>query len=107
MVPSNQRIVSVLSTCHFPLSTHRAEGSVADLGVLLLHGYTSSLDTVNGLLPTIERLGLPYRMPVLRGHGTQPSDLRGVTWHDWVADGSAALDELLKEVPRAAVVGLS
>jgi esterase/lipase len=33
-------------------------------GVLLLHGYTSSLDTVNGLVPTLTRLGLPYRMPV-------------------------------------------
>jgi carboxylesterase len=77
------------------------------LGVLLLHGYTSSLDTVNGLVPTLTRLGLPYRMPVLRGHGTHERDLRGVTAADWYADAGAALDDLLGEVPRAAVVGLS
>ena len=77
------------------------------LGVLLLHGYTSSLDTVNGLVPTLERLGLPYRMPVLRGHGTTPRDLRGVTAGDWYADAAAALDDLLRETDRAAVVGLS
>jgi carboxylesterase len=77
------------------------------LGVLLLHGYTSSLDTVNGLVPTLTRLGLPYRMPVLRGHGTHQRDLRGVTAADWYADASTALDDLLREVPRAAVVGLS
>ena len=77
------------------------------LGVLLLHGYTSSLDTVNGLVPTLEHLGLPYRMPVLRGHGTHQRDLRGVTAADWYADASAALDDLLQEVPRAAVAGLS
>ena len=71
---------------------------MADLGVLLLHGYTSSLDTVNGLLPTLERMGLPYRMPVLRGHGTHPRDLRGVTARDWYGDASAALDDLLREV---------
>ncbi|HMA37135.1 MAG TPA: alpha/beta fold hydrolase [Chloroflexia bacterium] len=82
-------------------------GTPAKLGVLLLHGYTSSLDTVNGLLPTLARLDLPYRMPVLRGHGTAPRDLRGVTWPDWYADATAALDALLSEVERAAVVGLS
>jgi alpha-beta hydrolase superfamily lysophospholipase len=75
------------------------------LGVLLLHGYTSSLDTVNGMVPTLTRLGLPYRMPVLRGHGTHERDLRGVTAADWYADASAALNDLLREVPRAAVVG--
>ncbi len=79
----------------------------APLGVLLLHGYTSSLDTVNGLVPTLERLGLPYRMPVLRGHGTHPRDLRGVTWRDWSADAEGSLDDLLGETSRAAVVGLS
>src|SRR4051794_1176233 len=77
------------------------------LGVLLLHGYTSSLDTVNGLLPTLERQGRPYRMPVLRGHGTHQRDLRGVTWRDWYADAGAGLDDLLRETGRAAVVGLS
>jgi carboxylesterase len=77
------------------------------LGVLLLHGYTSSLDTVNGLLPTLEARGLPYRMPTLRGHGTHQRDLRGVTWRDWYADASAALDDLRREAGQVAVVGLS
>jgi carboxylesterase len=77
------------------------------LGVLLLHGYTSSLDTVNGLVPTLERQGRPYRMPILRGHGTHQRDLRGVTWRDWYADASAALDDLRRETDRAVVVGLS
>src|SRR4051794_16351049 len=77
------------------------------LGVLLLHGYTSSLDTVRGLVPTLERLGLPYRMPVLRGHGTHHRDLRGVTARDWYEDAAAALDDLLQETERAAVMGLS
>ncbi|MBC7258778.1 MAG: alpha/beta fold hydrolase [Chloroflexi bacterium] len=79
----------------------------APLGVLNLHGFTSSLDCVNGLNPYIEALGLPYRMPVLRGHMQTPEALIGVTWRDWYADAEAALKDLLTEAEKAVVVGLS
>jgi carboxylesterase len=77
------------------------------LGCLLLHGFTSSLDTVNGLVPRLERNGIPYRMPVLRGHCTRPEDMVGVTWHDWYADAEKALLDLSPEVQTSVVVGLS
>ncbi len=77
------------------------------LGCLILHGFTSSLDTVNGLVPRMERNNIPYRMPVLRGHCTRPEDLVGVTWKDWYADAQAALQDLLKEVDLAIPIGLS
>ncbi len=77
------------------------------LGVLLLHGYTSSLRTVDGLVPLLEEAGIPYRMPVLRGHGTSYEDLQGVTARDWYVDAQKALLELAPEVDRVAVVGLS
>lgn len=77
-------------------------------GVLILHGFTASLDCVNGLEPPIQALGLPTRMPVLRGHGAEsPEALSGVTWHDWVADAEAALNDLLEEVEQAIVFGHS
>ena len=77
-------------------------------GVLILHGFTSSLDCVNGLEAPIQALGLPTRMPVLRGHSAaSPEALRSVTWHDWVADAEAALQDLLTEADKAIVVGLS
>jgi carboxylesterase len=79
----------------------------APLGCLILHGFTSSLDTVRALVPMAERLGLPYRMPVLRGHSTRPEDLRGVTWRDWFADAVAALRDLRSEASQVAVCGLS
>ena len=78
------------------------------LGVLIVHGFTSSLDCVCGLEPPIQALGLPTRMPVLRGHSAEsPEALRGVTWRDWVADGTAALHDLLTEVDKAIVFGHS
>ncbi|MGQ9585226.1 MAG: alpha/beta hydrolase [Anaerolineae bacterium] len=77
------------------------------LGGLILHGFTSSLDCVRALVPVMERYGLPYRMPVLRGHGTRWEDLRGVRWPDWVADAEDALKDLLEEADAAIVMGLS
>jgi len=79
----------------------------ASLGVLNLHGFTSSLDCVNGLNPYIEALGLPYRMPTLRGHMQTPEALVGVRWPDWYADAEAALKDLLTEADKVIVVGLS
>jgi carboxylesterase len=46
-------------------------------------------------------------MPLLRGHGTRPEDLRGVTWQDWYYDAAAALDDLRTEVEQVVVCGLS
>lgn len=77
-------------------------------GVLIVHGFTSSLDCVNGVQPPIEALGLPTRMPVLRGHGAEsPDAMRGVAWSDWVADAEAALTDLLTEADEAIVFGHS
>lgn len=76
------------------------------LGALVLHGYTSSPRAVEGLAPHLEAADIPYRMPVLRGHGTRWEDLRGVTAADWYADAEAALMELAREVDAVAVVGV-
>lgn len=77
-------------------------------GVLIVHGFTSSLDCVNGLEPPLQALGLPTRMPVLCGHGAEsPEALCGVTWHDWMADAEAALEDLLTEAERAILFGHS
>jgi carboxylesterase len=77
------------------------------IGVLLLHGFTSHLNTVNGLVPHLEAAGIPYMMPILRGHGTRYQDLHGVTDRDWYADAERALLKLWNDVDRIVVVGLS
>lgn len=77
------------------------------VGVLLLHGFTSSVATVEGLVPHLEKRGIPHRVPVLRGHGTVYTDLAGVTAQDWYDDAEKALLDLSREVDRVVVVGLS
>src|SRR5947209_6635347 len=80
---------------------------MAAMGCLILHGFTSSLDCVRPLVPMAEQLGMPYRMPLLRGHGTLPEQLHGVQAADWYADALQALNELHNEVPQVVVCGLS
>jgi carboxylesterase len=76
-------------------------------GVLVLHGLTSSLGSVTPVAERFEARGLPCAVPWLRGHGTRPEDLQGVTWRDWYADAADALDGLLARCEQAAIVGLS
>ncbi|MCL2823730.1 MAG: alpha/beta fold hydrolase [Polyangiaceae bacterium] len=77
------------------------------LGVLLLHGFTSSADTVDGLIPFLEKQGIEYERPILRGHGTRYQDMRGTTARDWYVDAERALLKLCDRVDRVVVVGLS
>ena len=85
-----------------------AGGSASEpYGALVLHGLGSSHASVAALAERLARDGLPTEVPWLRGHGTRPEDLRGVTWRDWYADAATALDRLLERCASAAVVGLS
>lgn len=80
---------------------------VEKLGVLLVHGFTSSTKTVEGIVPRLEAAGIPYRVPVLRGHGTHYTQMKNVTAQDWYDDAETALLDLAKEVDKVIVVGLS
>lgn len=77
------------------------------LRALILHGFTGNLRTVAALAPLCEARGLPYEMPLLRGHGTVPEDLLGVTWREWYADAEQALLSLSADGARVVVLGLS
>ncbi|HEX9372157.1 MAG TPA: alpha/beta fold hydrolase, partial [Roseiflexaceae bacterium] len=77
------------------------------LGVLIVHGFTGSRATMEAIIPRAEALGLPWRLPRLRGHWTKSEDLMGVTYDDLLADADAALTELRGVAERVAIVGLS
>jgi carboxylesterase len=77
-------------------------------GVLLLHGFTGNPDTMRPLKAPREALGVEVSQPLMRGHGAaSPQALQGVTWADWLADGSAALAELATRVDRVILIGHS
>jgi len=87
-----------------PIAPPRKSENIA---VLLLHGFTSSTDTVDSLIPHLEKASIPFERPILRGHGTRYQDLRGVRARDWYVDAERALIKLYTEGHRVVVVGLS
>lgn len=74
---------------------------------LILHGFTGTLATVRILSHVCDSRDLPWTMPILRGHGTRPEDLEGVTWRDWAQDAEEALLGATAHGERALVMGLS
>jgi carboxylesterase len=89
---------------------HLSGGKMAKkpYGVLMLHGFPSNSGYFLPLESPLRALGLPIRNPLLRGLGAEsPEALRGVTWHDWLADAESALMDLLAESEKAIVIGYS
>jgi len=77
-------------------------------GVLIIHGFTATLDSVNALIKPLAELGIPVSIPLLAGHGAAtPEALRGVTWGAWLADAEGALQKLSREAERVIVIGHS
>ncbi len=79
------------------------------LGVLVLHGFTSSIKTVDILHPYLKQEDISHIIPLLRGHGSNYRDLIGVKYQDWYNDALNSMQELLKYpgIERVIIVGLS
>ncbi len=77
------------------------------IGILLFHGWTSPPDELLPLAKYLNSLGYTVYAPLLRGHGTEPEDLKGIIWQDWLKDSQDALDELKKQTSRIFVGGIS
>ncbi|MBM4386615.1 MAG: alpha/beta fold hydrolase [Deltaproteobacteria bacterium] len=83
------------------------DGKKHPFGFLVLHGFTSHISCVSGVEEALKEFKLPYRFPILRGHGTRYEDLAGVKASDWYEDAENALLDLYQEADRIVVVGLS
>jgi len=78
-----------------------------NVGILLLHGWSSPPDEFEPLAKYLNSFGYAVSAPLLRGHGTKPEDLLGVTWGDWLEDSQKSLDELKKQNQKIFVGGIS
>jgi carboxylesterase len=87
-----------------------AEPFAADggpVGVLVLHGFTSSPQTVRDWASHLAAAGLTVRAPRLAGHGGTWQELAKTGWTDWYADAERALAELSSRCPQVFVAGIS
>lgn len=77
-------------------------------GILVIHGFTATLDSVKSLTLSLQDVGIPISVPLLAGHGAlSPEALRGVKWEQWMADAEKALQQLSLEADQIIVIGHS
>lgn len=77
-------------------------------GILVLHGFSGTLESVAALYDPLAALGVRVSMPLLSGHGlSSPEALRRVGWRDWLDDAERAFLELARIAERVIVVGHS
>jgi carboxylesterase len=76
-------------------------------GVLVLHGFTGSPQSMRGLAAALAGAGFTVELPRLPGHGTSIDDMETYRWADWLAAAEKSYVELASRVRDVIVVGLS
>jgi len=77
-------------------------------GVLIIHGFTATLESVEALRKPLQEMGIPVSIPLLAGHGApSPDALHGVGWEAWLKDAELAFRDFSLEVERVIVIGHS
>ncbi len=78
-----------------------------DTGCLLLHGFGGTPLEMRPLGEYLAAREITVAGVRLAGHGTRPSDLKGLTCHDWVNSAAAGLEELRNKCSKVYLIGLS
>jgi len=83
------------------------KGKNIGVGVLLIHGWTSSPYELRKLGQYLLRKGMTVSAPLLPGHGTVPEDMYAVKWKDWAKAVENSYQELGKKTDKIFVAGVS
>lgn len=76
-------------------------------GALVVHGYTGSPHSVQGVAAALAGAGLAVEAPLLPGHGTSVDDLIPTGWDDWRSAVEAAYLDLARRCQLVVLFGLS
>lgn len=85
----------------------QGSGDNADIGVLVLHGFTGSTASMRPLADGLAERGFAIEMPRLPGHGTHWKDANATTWQDTARVTVEAFERLRGSTRAQVVVGLS
>ncbi len=77
------------------------------VGVLVVHGFTGTPQSMRGLAEAFADLGFSVEMPLLPGHGTSLDDMLDTGWDDWSGAAEAAYVDLAGRCEHVVVAGLS
>lgn len=76
-------------------------------GVLLIHGLLDCPFSLRDIAARLQANGMLVRSILLPGHGTHPSDLLSVSYHDWIQAVRYGVENLKREVNTVFLVGYS
>ena len=79
----------------------------SQVGVLVLHGFTGSPQTMQPVTDALVAEGFSVEVPRLPGHGTEMDDMLTTGFDDWSAAVEAAHADLAARTSSVVVVGLS
>lgn len=79
----------------------------ADVGVLLVHGFTGNPASLLPLGEHLAAAGFRVDIPLLPGHGTTWQDMARTTWPQWYGEAERAYVALAATCRAVVVVGLS
>lgn len=78
-----------------------------DVGVLLIHGFTSTPSSLRPVAQPLAQAGFAIEMPLLPGHGTTWKHMQRTTAADWSKECDDAFELLRARTREQFVVGLS
>jgi carboxylesterase len=78
-----------------------------DTGVLVSHGFTGTPQSMRYYGEALHQRGYTVIGPLLKGHGTTPSDMAKSTAQDWIQSLTEALNMLLEKCSSIFITGLS
>src|SRR4051794_15236160 len=78
-----------------------------NIGVLVIHGFTGSTQSMRLLGEKIAEAGYTVYGPRLTGHGTTPEDMEKASYQDWIKDVEDGFIKLKETCATVFVCGLS
>lgn len=78
-----------------------------EVGVLVLHGFTGSPQTMQPVTDALVAEGFSVEAPRLPGHGTEVEDMLTTGFDDWLGAVEAVYGDLSRRAESVVVVGLS
>lgn len=82
-------------------------GNRLKYGALLLHGLLDCPYSLREIGDCLQKKGILCRSILLPGHGTMPTDLFHVSYHDWIHAVQYGIESLINEVDHLFLIGYS
>ncbi|WP_010631596.1 alpha/beta hydrolase [Sporolactobacillus vineae] len=81
--------------------------SGSDVGVLVVHGFTGTPQSVRPMAEALASKGYTVSMPLLAGHGRTPEEMEESTYQEWIQSCTDGLNWLKERTRKQFVFGFS